>query len=276
MPSLHVDGANLHYETHGAGKPFLFIARTAGHGEAWKLHQVAEFSRDHRVIIYDQRGTGKSSAGGSDFTIRRLTADAVALMQHLDARDAVVLGHSNGGRVAQMLALDHPALVSKLILASSGGAHSGKGIPVSMCVELVEKGYARYVREHSLDVGFTKEFATANPQAVDHILDVMLANPPPLAVFLGHVVGRCEFDATPRLKDIRVPTLVMIGDDEDHGAMHGTTHRQFAERLAAAIHGARLAVIPRQGHYYLYAAPVTTHRIIREFLTEEKKDSRTP
>jgi pimeloyl-ACP methyl ester carboxylesterase len=58
----------------------------------------------------------------------------------------------------------------------------------------------------------------------------------------------------------------MIGDDEDHGAMHGTTHGQFAERLAAAIHDAKLAVIPRQGHYYLYADPVTTHRVIREFL----------
>lgn len=268
MPSLHVDGADLHYETYGAGKPFLFIARTAGHGEAWKLQQVPEFSRDHRVIIYDQRGTGKSTAGGSDFTIRRLTADAAALLRHLDAGDAVVLGHSNGGRVAQMLALDHPALVGKLILASSGGAHGGKGIPVEMCVELVAKGYDRYVREHAIDVGFTREFAKANPQAVDRILDVMLANPPPLAVFLGHVVGRCEYDATPRLKDIRIPTLVMIGDDEDHGAMHGTTHKQFAEQLAAAICGARLAVIPRQGHYYLHADPVTTHRVIREFLTE--------
>jgi pimeloyl-ACP methyl ester carboxylesterase len=268
MPSLHVDGANLHYETYGEGEPFLLIARTAGHGEAWKLHQVPEFSRDHRVIIYDQRGTGKSSAGGSDFTIRRLTADAAALLQHLDARDAVVLGHSNGGRVAQMLALDHPGLVSKLILASSGGAHGAKGIPVEMCVELVAKGYERYLREHAVDVGFTREFVQANPKAVDRVLDVMLANPPPLAVFLGHVVGRHEYDATPRLRDIRIPTLIMVGDDEDHGAMHGTTHKQFAERLAAAIHGAALAVIPRQGHYYLYAAPIATHRVIREFLME--------
>jgi pimeloyl-ACP methyl ester carboxylesterase len=137
-----------------------------------------------------------------------------------------------------------------------------------MCVELVAKGYERYLREHAVDVGFTREFVQANPKAVDRVLDVMLANPPPLAVFLGHVVGRHEYDATPRLRDIRIPTLIMVGDDEDHGAMHGTTHKQFAERLAAAIHGAALAVIPRQGHYYLYAAPIATHRVIREFLME--------
>jgi pimeloyl-ACP methyl ester carboxylesterase len=132
----------------------------------------------------------------------------------------------------------------------------------------VEKGYERYVREHSIDVGFTKEFVKANRQAVDRILDVMLADPPSLAVFLGHVVGRCEYDATPRLKDLRIPTLVLVGDDEDHGAMHGTTHKQFAEQLAAAICGAKLAVLPNQGHYYLYADPVMTHRVIREFLME--------
>ncbi|HLH96278.1 MAG TPA: alpha/beta hydrolase [Xanthobacteraceae bacterium] len=266
MPVLSVDGAELSYQTYGEGTPFLFLARTAGHGEAWKLHQVAEFSRDHRVIICDQRGTGKSSAGGTDFSTQRLADDAAALLQHLGARNAVVLGHSNGGRVAQALALDHPELVSRLILASSGGAHHSQGIPIRMCVELVEKGYARYVREHSLDVGFTRGFAQAHPDIVARVLGVLLADPPPLSVFLGHVVGRQGYDPTPRLKDLRIPTLVMVGDDENRGAQHGTTHKQFAERLVAAIPNAQLAVIPNQGHYYLYADPATTHRVIREFL----------
>src|SRR4051812_23095727 len=239
MPTLHVDGADLHYETWGEGTPFLFLSRTAGDGGAWKLHQVAEFSRDHRVIVFDQRGTGKSTPGGKDFTIRRLAADAAALLNHLGAHGAVVLGHSNGGRVAQQLTLDHPGLVGKLILMSAGGAHNTKGLPIGMVVELVEKGYRPYQREHSLDAGFTKAFAKEHPEIVERVLGVLLANPPPLDVFLGHVVGRQEFDAGPRVKGIRVPTLVMIGDDEDHGAMHGTTHKQFAERLAATIPGAK-------------------------------------
>lgn len=266
MPVLSIDGADISYETFGEGTPFLFLARTAGHGEAWKLHQVEEFSRDHRVIIYDQRGTGRSSSGGDDFSTQRLADDAAALLAHLGARDAIVLGHSNGGRVAQALALDHPELVSKLILASSGGAHRSQGVPIKMCVELVQKGYAGYVRESARDVGFTKEFARAHPAIVESVLAVLLSDPPPLSVFLGHVVGRQGYDAMPRLKDLRIPTLVMIGDDEDRGAQHGTTHAQFAERLLAAIPNAKLAVIPNQGHYYLYADPATSHRVIREFL----------
>ncbi len=271
IPCLRVDGADLSYETFGEGVPFLFIARTAGHGEAWKLHQVAEFSRDHRVIIYDQRGTGRSSAGGANFSTQRLADDAATLLNHLGARDAIVLGHSNGGRVAQALALDHPELVSRLILASSGGAHHTHGIPIAMCVELVEKGYDRYMREHSLNVGFTRDFARAHPEIVERALAALLTNPPPLPVFLGHVAGRQGYDATARLQDLRIPTLVMIGDDEDRGAQHGTTHKQFAERLVAAIPRAELAVIPNQGHYYLYADPATSHRVIREFLAASRE-----
>jgi hypothetical protein len=149
---------------------------------------------------------------------------------------------------------------------SSGGAHSTKGLPIKMCVELVEKGYRQYQRDHSLDAGFTKDFAKAHPEIVERVLGVLLANPPPLDVFFGHVVGRQEFDAGARVKDIRAPTLVMIGDDEDHGALHGTTHKQFAERLAAIIPGARFVVMPNAGHYYAYAEPVATHRVIRDFL----------
>jgi pimeloyl-ACP methyl ester carboxylesterase len=169
--------------------------------------------------------------------------------------------------VAQLLTLDHPQLVKKLILASAGGAHGGaKGIPLKMCVELVEKGYARYVREHSIEVGFTKEFAQAHPDEVEVAIDAVCADLPPLEVFLRHVIGRQEFDATPRLKDIRVPTLVMVGEDEDHGSSHGVTHLEFARRLSQAIPGAELVIIPGHGHYFMLAAPALTHKIIRDFL----------
>ena len=69
-----------------------------------------------------------------------------------------------------------------------------------------------------------------------------------------------------RLKDIQVPTLVMVGEDEDHGSSHGITHLAFAKSLAASIPGAQLSVIPGHGHYYPLAAPATMHRIVRAFL----------
>src|SRR3954471_22605970 len=138
MPILHLDDTELYYETHGDGRPFLFNAATATWGELWKFHQVDDFSPNHRVIIFDQRGTGRSKTQSRDFSTERLAADAAALLRHLDAKDAIVLGHSNGGRVAQCLALTYPELVGRLILASSGAAAKDgpKGIPIAVCMDL--------------------------------------------------------------------------------------------------------------------------------------------
>ena len=250
MPFLHLDDADTHYETYGAGTPFLFLSGTATDGEVWKRHQVPEFSRDHRVIIFDQRLTGKTKARSPQLSTKRLADDAAALLRHLGAGNAIVLGHSMGGRVAQLMALDHPGTVGKLILASTGASFPGRGIPVKMCVELVEKGYQRYLREHALEVGFTPEFIAANRAAVEEFLAVRLADPPPLESFLRLVVARQETDTSARLKEIKVPTLVTVGDAEGHPDASGISHVSSSELLARNIPGARFVVIPGQGHYY--------------------------
>jgi pimeloyl-ACP methyl ester carboxylesterase len=266
MPFLKLDDADLYYETHGAGPPFLFLACTATHGEVWKRHQVPEFSRDHRVIIFDQRPTGQTRTRTKTISTERLAADAAALLRHLGAENAIVLGHSIGGRIAQLLALDHPGTVGRLILASTGASFPGRGIPVKMCMELVEKGYERYLREHSLEVGFTPQFIAANRAAVEEFLAVRLADPPPLEAFLRTVVARQETDTSRRLKDIRVPTLVTVGDAEGQPDASGISHVSSSELLAREISGARFVVLPGQGHYYPFVDPTTTHRVIREFL----------
>jgi pimeloyl-ACP methyl ester carboxylesterase len=232
----------------------------------WKRHQVPEFSRDHRVIIFDQRPTGKTRTRSKALSTNRLAADAAALLCHLGAEDAIVFGHSIGGRVAQLLALDHPRTVGRLILASTGASFPGRGIPVKMCMELVEKGYERYLREHSIEVGFTPQFIAANRAVVEEFLVVRLADPPPLEEFLRTVVARQETDTSGRLKDIRVPTLVMVGDAEGKPDASGISHVSSSELLAREIPGARFFVMPGQGHYYPFADPQTTHRVIREFL----------
>lgn len=269
MPILHLDDADISYETFGEGTPFLFCSATSTSGDVWKLCQVPEFSRDHQVIVFDQRGVGKSPARSTDFSTAQLAADAAALLEHLNAPPAIVLGHSNGGRVAQLLALDYPQRVRKLILASSGGTHKKtKGIPLSVCMELLNKGYERSLREHAIEAGFTKAYAAAHPDEVERFLAVRCADPPPVEIYLRHVIGRQEYDAGDRLKTIAVPTLVMVGDDEGHGQRGDLSHLDFAKSLAAEIPGAKLAVLPDQGHYYYFSDAATTNRIIREFIAQ--------
>lgn len=267
MPVLELDDADIYYEATGEGPAFLLNSATSTPGDVWKFYQVPEFSRDHLVITYDQRGVGKSPARSKDFSVSRLAADAAALLAHLDCGPAIVLGHSNGGRIAQSLALDYPHSVSHLILASSGGTHSTeKGIPISVCMDLVEKGYERSLREHAIEAGFTKAYVAAHREEVERFLAVRCADPPPLEIYLRHVMGRQEFDSKGRLKTLKVPTLVMIGDDEGHGRLGLESHLTFAEMLAAEIPGAKLVILSGQGHYYYYSDPQTTNRTIREFL----------
>ena len=156
MPKLKLHDVEIYYEVHGQGQPMVFLSETACDGEVWKIYQVPEFSKDHKVIIHDYLGTGQSSKPSIDYTTKLFTEHVIALLDHLDVKDAVVVGHSMGGRVAQLLALDYPQRVKRLVLASTG-AHFPltKGLPLKIMKEMIEWGYERYEREHTILVGST-------------------------------------------------------------------------------------------------------------------------
>jgi len=266
MPHLKVQDTEIYYEVHGDGPPFLFCSVTGLDHQAWKFHQVREFSRDHKVIVFDYRGTGKSSKTVQKYTIEMFTGDAAAILDHVGAEQAIVCGHSMGGVVAQLLALDYPRKVKKLILASSGSSHPGaKGIPLAMCRDMVRMGFEGYIRQHTIETGWTKEFVAAHPDLIETFLQVRMSGIAPLENYLHFVLARQEHDHTDRLNEIRVPTLVLVGDDEKHGATD-KTHWHAAHELARAIPDANLVVLPGEGHHYLATNPEVAHKAIREFI----------
>lgn len=79
----------IYYEVHGQGRPFVFFSETACDGEIWKLYQVPEFSKDHRVVTHDYRGTGKSSKPSIDYTTKMFCDDAAEILDQLGLRDAI-------------------------------------------------------------------------------------------------------------------------------------------------------------------------------------------
>ncbi|HEY7163972.1 MAG TPA: alpha/beta hydrolase [Candidatus Binatia bacterium] len=268
MPIVKRDGAEIYFEVHGRGTPLMFFSETACDGEVWKLFQVAEFSRDHMVITHDYRGTGRSTKPGRHYSTEDFVDDAVAILDHLDAGPAIVCGHSMGGRVIQLMALKHPAKITRLIIASSGSGHPGMtGIPITMCKEMVELGYEKYVREHALEVGWTKAYIERNRDRVDHFLEVRMRNLPPLESYLRHVIARQEHDTTDRLNRIAAPTLILVGSD-DHASATGRSHRDDAELLARDIPNSRLTILEGEAHNYFFTNPADAHRAIREFLAE--------
>jgi 3-oxoadipate enol-lactonase len=266
MPYLQREDDEIYYEVHGDGAPFLFCSVTGLDHQAWKFYQVEEFSRDHKVILFDYRGTGKSSKTVQKYSIKLFTDDSAAILKQLNAEQAIVCGHSMGGVVAQLLAIDHPRLVKKLILASSGSAHPGAhGIPFAMCRDMVRKGFEGYIREHTIETGWTKEFVEKNPALIEKFLQVRMSGIAPLENYLHFVLARQEHDHMNRQKEIQAPTLVLVGDDENHGATDNT-HWAAAHQLARAIPNAKLVVLAGEGHHYLATNPHAAHKAIREFI----------
>ena len=70
MPTIQSNGAEIYYESQGTGPAFLFCSETAADGEIWKLFQVPEFSKDHQVVTFDYRGTGRSGKPSIDYSTR--------------------------------------------------------------------------------------------------------------------------------------------------------------------------------------------------------------
>jgi len=267
MPHVRAkDGVEIYYEATGQGTPFLFLSETACDGAVWSLYQVPEFSRDHRVVTFDYRGTGLSGKPSAKYSTDMFADDAAAVLDHLGVEGAVVCGHSMGGRVAQLLALNHSRKVSKLILASSGAAHPGdRGIPLRIAKEMVERGYEKYVRDHTLVVGWTEVYARHHMNLIERYLQVRMANLCPVEFYFRHVLARQEHDTNARLKDINVPTLIFVGDN-DHFVVSDMSHRAGADILAKGIRNARLVILPGERHSYFFTEPAQVHRLMREFL----------
>lgn len=266
MPLITRGDIDIHYETHGSGTPFLFFSETACAGDIWKTFQVPEFSRDHRVITQDYRGTGKSSRPTTQYSCEDFVDDATAILDHLNAAPAILLGHSMGGRVAMLMALKYPDKVKKLIVASVGpGVPGAPPIPFKMCKEMVEWGYEKYVREHTLEVGWTPAYIKQHPDRVEHFLAVRMNNLPTLEQYLRHVVARQACDLSDRVKEFKHPTVVIVGD-QDHGSATGSSHRVTSEALAKELPNGQYAVMPNQAHNYFMTNPDAAHRIIRQFL----------
>ena len=100
---------------------------------------------------------------------------------------------------------------------------------------------------------------------MEHFLKLRMNNLPTLEDYLRHVVARQACDSSGRIKEIKHPTLVLVGD-QDHGSATGSSHRVSSQALAQELPNGRFAVIPNEAHNYFMTNPDAAHEIIRQFL----------
>jgi 3-oxoadipate enol-lactonase len=124
MPVFHRNTHTTYYEEVGTGDPLVLICGLGADLQVWRF-MIPELSKRHRVICFDNRGAGRSSAPDEPYSVQLMATDLVALLDHLYIQAPTILGWSMGGVVAQSLALSDPHRVRRLILLNTLTAPDG-------------------------------------------------------------------------------------------------------------------------------------------------------
>jgi pimeloyl-ACP methyl ester carboxylesterase len=206
------------------------------------------------------------------YTINQMANDAVALLDYLKISSAHLLGHSMGGRVALEMTLNFPGRVKSLIMAASGsglvtrpGPDCIPGLPHWLVLGLIEKGFEKFLRDEycESEVFFTREFRQRHPERIEEFFKLTLATHAKLSEYIHLSVARHNWEATHRLGDVSVPTLVLIGTNDQARS----NHLRQAEALTQRIPGAELKVLNGQSHGFFWQAPEETNAVILDWVT---------
>ena len=241
MAVLSLPDCELYYEEHGAGPALMMVAGLGGVA-TWWAETLAAFVPHFRVVLHDQRGTGRSSRVEVS-GIGQMADDARALMDHLGIDQACWLGHSTGGAIGVDLALDHPGRIGRIVVNSStthGTAYRRRIFDVRRTLQR-EAGPAAYAAFTTL--------LLYPPWYVDANSEVLAAEEARAAAGLGapEVQGSrldaiLAWDRRAELGRLAPATLIVCAEDDILTPIH------FSEDFAARIPGAGLLRLPTGGH----------------------------
>ena len=216
----------------------------------------------YRVVRFDARGHGASEATPAPYDLATLTADVVALMDHLGLARAHFLGLSMGGMVGQHLGLAHPQRFASLMLCSTSSRIPDEAKPLweARVKAAREQGMGSQV-EAALSRWLAPATMQGKPAVVARMRSYIEATP--VEGYAGWCGAIPDLNVTDRLKGIRLPTLVIVGS-EDVG-----TPPAAARVIQGAIAGSELVELPGVSHQLHVEEPATFNRQVLEFLNRQ-------
>ena len=256
----NANGIEIHYEIFGReDAPWLVLS----HSLACSLHmwdlQVATFQERYRILAYDTRGHGASSAPSGAYTLETLADDLQALLAGLGIAKPHFCGLSLGGMIGQTCALRHPGIFRTLTLADTTSRYPREAAAAwEDRIRIAESQGMAPLAGPTLERWFTETFRRANPQAVERVRELILATP--VAGYVGCSRAIPKIDLTSRLREIACPILVIVGED-DPG-----TPVAMAREIHDNAPGSRLAILPRAAHLANIEAAAAFDRALGGFL----------
>jgi len=247
---VEVNGLNLYFETHGAGRPLILLHGGLGSGEMFGPILPALAER-HQVIAPDLQGHGRTADIDRPIDIRLMADDIAALIEHLGLDEPDVVGYSLGGGVALQTAIKYPAMVRRQVVASANIRRDA--IYPEMLAQQAQVGAA--AADFMKDTPMYQLYQRVAPRPEDfpRLLDKMGA-------------GMAEdFDFAEQVRGLQVPTLIVAADADMAPPSHYVEVFQLLDgglRDGGWIGEGRpkgghaLAILPGLTHYNLFSSPL--------------------
>lgn len=236
-----INGVQIWYAEFGSGPPVILLHGGMANSDYWGA-QVVALSRNHRVIVIDSRGHGRSTRDARPYSYELMTDDVIGVMDALHVRRAAVVGWSDGGNIGLIMAMRHPTRISRLF-AFGANADPSALDPAGMNNPIVPALIARVAADYqrlSSTPGDFEAFATA--------IQAMWATQPHFT------------DAD--LARIRVPVVIADGAHEE------LVLRAPTEAMARAIPHARLLIMPDVSHFGALQDPAGFNAALFAFLDD--------
>jgi aminoacrylate hydrolase len=254
--------AGLHYEERGpADAPPLILSAGLGGSAAYWAPNLDALADDHRVILYDHRGTGRSDrALQPDLTVREMAVDLHKLMAGLGIARATIVGHAAGGAIGLELALNRPEAVDRLVVINGWSAPDAN---FARCMEarlalLHGSGVRAFVRAQPIFL-YPARWISENSDRLDAEEESHIAHFQGAANLEARIAALAAFDIDARLGAIRTPTLLVAAQDDT------LVPASCSERLAKGLPNA--ALMPMLGgHACNLTEPVIFEKILRGWL----------
>lgn len=256
------DGAELDLLVAGpADGPTVVLPHCwTGTKEIWAPVARRLVADGHRVVLYDQRGHGRSTLGSGPMSTDRLGDDLLAVIDAVGGTDLVLAGHSMGGMTIQALAASHPEVVRDrvrgIVLVATAAHVFPRPLPAGLVAPLLGDAATTRIARRGLAVTRGAVGVEAHEAHVQVTYDAFAATSG--AARAGFLVAMTHMDYRDGLADIAVPTTVIVGTHDR------LTPLARARLLAGRIPLAELVVLPGLGHMLPLEAPEVVAAAIAE------------